>query len=136
MVNFNVFTWRHKVEYFRQAFISSAGVDRVITGNVCLKSPTSNINAFPNGLMFPRKSCNDRSRALSDFWWAIVHSSQIICLHFCNTFPIPDALEMLHVGVSINFMFNANFKAEVAVLPPESNVADFPDDARAKVMPF
>jgi hypothetical protein len=50
----------------REAFISSAGVDRGITGNVCLKSPASNINAFPNGLMFPRKSCNDRSRASSD----------------------------------------------------------------------
>jgi hypothetical protein len=38
VVNFNVFTCRHKVEYFRQAFISSAGVDRGITGNVTFRN--------------------------------------------------------------------------------------------------
>jgi hypothetical protein len=38
---------RHKAEYFKQSFISSIGVERGSTGNVCLKSPASNINAFP-----------------------------------------------------------------------------------------
>jgi hypothetical protein len=47
VVNVNVYTCRHKAEYFKQAFISSAGVERGSTGNVCLKSPASNINAFP-----------------------------------------------------------------------------------------
>jgi hypothetical protein len=59
--NCNVHPCRHNVEYFRQAFISSAGVDREITGYVCLKSPASNINAFPSGWTFPRKSRSDRS---------------------------------------------------------------------------
>lgn len=87
MVNFNVFTCRHKVEYFRQAFNSSAGVDRGITGNVCLKSPASNIDAFPNGLMFPRKSCNDRLRASSDFLIAKANMEQPTgCLLRCHRF--------------------------------------------------
>ena len=61
IVNFNVFACTHKLEIFRQAFISSVGVDLGITGNVCQKSPTSNINVLPKGLKFPHKSCNDRS---------------------------------------------------------------------------
>ena len=47
---------------------------------------------------------------------------------------MPDDLEMLHVGVSIIWMFNGNFNAECAVLPPGSNVAAIPDDAIAKAM--
>lgn len=47
---------RHKIKYFRQAFISS-GVDREITDNACLKSPANNIYTFPNGRLFPCKSC-------------------------------------------------------------------------------
>jgi hypothetical protein len=50
---------RHKAEHFKQAFISFADVDRVITGNVCLKSPGSNINPFLSGLLFSCKSSND-----------------------------------------------------------------------------
>ena len=69
VVNCNVRTCRYNVEYFRQAFILSAGVDREITDY---------------GWTFPRKSLNDRSRASSDFLWAIVHSSQEISLHFCT----------------------------------------------------
>ena len=49
---------------------------------------------------------------------------------------MPDALEMLHMGVSMNCMFNGNFKVEWAVLHPGSNVAAIPDDTRAKVMSF
>ena len=56
VVNFNILTCAHKLEFFRQAFISSAGVDLGIIGNVCLKSPASNINVLPKGLDFPRKS--------------------------------------------------------------------------------
>lgn len=54
-VKFNGFTWRQKVEYLRQACISFAGVERGITCNVCLKSPASNISAFPNGPTLPCK---------------------------------------------------------------------------------
>ena len=68
-----------------QAFISSAGADLGITGNVRLKSPASNINMLPKSLEFPRKYYNDRSRSSSDCLCAIVHSSQIISLHCCNT---------------------------------------------------
>src|SRR5258705_3250105 len=101
VVNFNVLTCRHKVEYFRQALISSAGVDLGITGNVCLKSPASNIIAFPKGLVFSRKSCNDLSSASIDFLLAIVHSSQTMSLHFFNTVLLSDELEMMHVVASI-----------------------------------
>ena len=85
-----------------KASISSAGVDQGITGNICLKSPASTINVLQKGLEFPHKSCNDRSRASSDFLCAIVHSSRTLSLHCCNTLPIPDDLEMLHVGVSVD----------------------------------
>jgi hypothetical protein len=40
-------------------------------------------------------------------------------------------MEMLHVGVSVHYMFNGTFKADRTVLPPGSNVAAIPDDARA-----
>jgi hypothetical protein len=43
-------------------------------------------------------------------------------------------MEMLHVGVSVHCMFNGTFKADRAVLPPGSNVAAIPDDARATAM--
>ena len=46
------------------------------------------------------------------FLCAIVHSSQIISLHGCNTLPNPDELEILHVGVSVESKFRGNFKAE------------------------
>ncbi|GFQ99039.1 hypothetical protein TNCT_466631 [Trichonephila clavata] len=36
VVNCNVRTCRHNIEYFRQALILSSGVDREIAGNVCL----------------------------------------------------------------------------------------------------
>ncbi|VDM98084.1 unnamed protein product, partial [Onchocerca ochengi] len=65
-VNFNVLTCRH--------FLSSADFDREIAGNVCQKSPASNINTFPNG-MFPCKSCNDRSEASNGFLYTILCSS-------------------------------------------------------------
>jgi hypothetical protein len=43
-------------------------------------------------------------------------------------------MEMLHVGVLVNCMFNGTFKADRAVLPPGSNVAAIPDDTRATAM--
>jgi hypothetical protein len=43
-------------------------------------------------------------------------------------------MEMLHVSVSVHFMFNGTFKADRAVLPPGSNVAAISDDARATAM--
>lgn len=52
------------------------------------------------------------------------------------TSPMPDALEMLRVDVSINCMVNDNFKAELAVVPLDSNVAAVPDDASAKALSF
>ena len=101
-----------KLEFFRQAVISSASVDLGITGKVCLKSPANNLNVLPKGFEFPHKSCNDRSRASSNFSCAIVHSSQIISLHCCNSLPIPNDSEMLFVGVSVDCIFRGNLKAE------------------------
>ena len=95
-----------------QAFISSAGADLGITGNVRLKSPASNINMLPKSLEFPRKYYNDRSRSSSDCLCAIVHSSQTLSLHCCNTLLIPDDLEIFYVGVSVDCIFSSNFKAE------------------------
>ena len=43
---------------------------------------------------------------------------------------------MMHMEVSMNCMFNGNFKLELAVLPPGSNVAAIPDGARDKAMQF
>jgi hypothetical protein len=43
-------------------------------------------------------------------------------------------MEMLHMGVSVQCMFNGTFKADRAVLPPGRNVAAIPDDARATAM--
>ena len=65
-----------------------------------------------------------------------MHSSQIISLHCCNTLPVPDDLEILHVGVSVECKFRGNFKAEWAVLPPGSNVAAIPDDAIGNAKSF
>ena len=82
------------------------------------------------------KSRNDRSRASSDFLCAIVHSSQTMSLHFCNTFPIPDALEILYVRVLMICKFNGNFRAEWAVIPPGNNITAIPDEMRTKAMSF
>ena len=136
VVNCNVSTCRHNVEYFIQAYISSAGVNREPTGKFCLKSSASNIKAFRNGWTFPRKPPNYRSRASSDFLCAIVHSSQAICLHFCNSFPIPDALEIFQVEASMTCMLNGNFGAEWGILPPGNNVAVIPGKARGKARSF
>jgi len=57
-------------------------------------------------------------------------------LHCCYTLPIPDDLEILQVGVSIEFKFRVNFKTELAVLPPGNNVAAILDDAIANAMSF
>lgn len=54
--------------------------------------------------MFSRKSCNSRSRATIDFPCAIVQSFQTINFHSCNTFLMPDVLEVLYVRVSVNCM--------------------------------
>ncbi|XP_036322155.1 uncharacterized protein LOC118736164 [Rhagoletis pomonella] len=43
-----------KGEDFKHALISSAGVDRGITGNVCRKSPGNNTKAPPKSCSFPR----------------------------------------------------------------------------------
>ncbi len=135
VINFNVFTCRQKVGYFRQSFISSAGIDWEIIDNLRLKSPASNINAFQNDLIFSRKSRNDRSRISTDFFCAIVHLSQTVSLHFAIFFHA-GCFGNIYVGVSMNCMLSGNFKAEWAVLPPCSNVADIPDDAKANAMPF
>ena len=70
------------------------------------------------------------------FFCAIVYPSQTISLHCCNTLPIPDDLEMFHLGVPVDRIFRGNFIAEWAVLPPGSNVAAIPDDARANAVSF
>jgi hypothetical protein len=63
---------RHKAEYFKQAFISSAGVERGSTGNVCLKSPARNINAFP------KLSATSVGRPSTTFFF--LHTAPSICL--------------------------------------------------------
>lgn len=74
-------TWRQRRDDFKQVFSSSAGVERGITGNVCLKSPANSINAPSIGwLLFLRKSFSVNLSA-DDFFCAIVHSSQIMSLH-------------------------------------------------------
>lgn len=88
VVIFKVFSWPHKVKYFRQAFISSLGIDRG-----CLKFLANDLNALPNDLLFPHKYYNNRSRVSRDFLRGIVHSSKSISFHLRNTFPVPDALD-------------------------------------------
>lgn len=102
-VNFNILT-RVTTKLTIRSF------DRGIADNVCLKFPGSNINAFPNGLMFSPKSFNGRSRGSSVFVSNCVHSSWTISLHFFYSgFLISDTLEMSHVEVLMNCMFNGNF---------------------------
>lgn len=43
---------------------------------------------------------------------------------------------MLQVGVSLLCIFNGNFSAEWAVLPPSSKVAAIPDEASASAILF
>lgn len=80
------------------------------------------MKAFANIANFP-------SNVTRDFLYAIVHSSQTIGLHFCNTFPLLDVLEILHAGLAMNFMFIRNFRAGLATVTSDRNVAAIPDDA-------
>lgn len=95
-----VFTYLLKEDYFRQVFISSGGIDRKITGYACLKSPISIISAFPNGLEFRRKSCNNRSRISKGFLCAIFYSSQTISLH--------GSFKKLHVQSQFQFVMSSS----------------------------
>jgi len=100
------------------------------------RSPESNINLLPKGFEFPRIFRSDCSKAPSNFVCAIVHSSQVISLHCYNTLPIPDHLEILQAGFSVECKFRGNFKAESAVLLPGSKVAAIPDDTIANAISF
>lgn len=71
-----------QVCHFLVQAISSAGVERGITGKVCLKSPDNNTNAFPIGRVFCLKSRSVSSDSSNEFLCAIVHSSQIKILHY------------------------------------------------------
>ncbi|KAE9525647.1 hypothetical protein AGLY_014174 [Aphis glycines] len=81
MVNRSVSTLRHKNDCFKHALISSAKVERGITGKVCRKSPDK--------ILF---------NASSEYLCAIVHSSQIIIELFRNTAAIPLFFLMLHIA--------------------------------------
>lgn len=123
MFSVNFCTYLQRTDDFKQAFISSAGVDRGMTGNVCQKSPDSNIKAPPKSCGLPRKSCIVRLNASSDFLFAVVHSSHKIFDVNRRTFAIAEFLEILQVGVSITCTFNGYFNVEYAVRPPSNNVA-------------
>jgi len=55
-------------------------------------------------------------------------------LHARRIFPIPDVLEMLHVGFSVNCMFSDGLRAEYAVLPPSINVKTISEEASANAL--
>ena len=129
-----VLTLLHKYEDFKQALISSAGVELGMTGNVCLKSPDNKIKASPNKSEFPLMSLEVLSNASTDFLCAIVYSSHTINLHSCKSFAVPDVFDMLHVGVSVPTKFNGNFSAECAVLPPSNKVAAMQDEAKSNAI--
>ncbi|GFW38850.1 trimethyllysine dioxygenase, mitochondrial [Trichonephila clavipes] len=96
----------------------------------------TDMNYLEKSPVFPRKSCNDQSRASNDFLCAIVHSSQTISLHFCNTFPMSDDLEIYCIWKFQLFECLMAVSNHQAVLPPGNNVAAIPDDARTQAMSF
>lgn len=86
--------------------------------------------------MFRRKSCNFLSKTSNDVLLAIMESFETKSLNFWNTFPIPDALEVLYEIISMNCMVSGNFKAEWVVLQSGSNFADISDDNELRLFYF
>lgn len=84
VANFNAFTCLRNVKHLRQPFNSTALSIEELLLTFAYNPPVSSINTPPNGLVFRRKSCNDRSRAKNGFLCAVAHSSQTISFYFCR----------------------------------------------------
>ena len=73
-------------------------VNRGITGNICLKSSASNINAFPNNLMFPLKSFNKSVDQCFMHRCAFIHYNNFSFLQY-----------IYHAGCCMHHIFSHNF---------------------------
>jgi hypothetical protein len=65
----------------------------------------------------------------------IVHSSQVIILHFFSTVAKDDYFSISHTASELFWIFSGNLNAKWAVLTPSNNVAAISDDATANAMP-
>lgn len=135
VVNDSCFTYRHKLDDFKQAFNSFAGVDLGVTGKVCLKSP-ANITMHHQKIDdLIVRSLSVRSSASNDRLCAIVHPSRMNFSHYSSTLAIADISEILQVGSSLICTFKGNLSAELAVRPPSNNVAAIREDANVDAIP-
>lgn len=131
MINF--LTYCRRTDDLRYALSSSAGVGRGKTSRVCRKSPDNIMNAPPKNCSFPLKYFSVQSSASNDFFFvsycAFVSYDKFTCL---SNLSIPKMLMILHVGISVVYMFNNNFIAECAIRPPFKSVSAIPDDKNFK----
>ena len=103
---------------------------RSITGSICRKSLANKTTIPPINILLLRISYKVRSSASIARLCDIVHSSLMINLHCCFRTLRSLLLLTLHVGVCSHARFKGSLNIEWAVLPPLSNVAVIPEDAK------